>query len=84
VPRSAQCCSPRKHARRRASRAGKAGQSRPLAASRISPTQGRKIWRRKGCERAAPAGHESQLAYGSPAFVAGGVPHRPSSRTPPG
>ena len=28
----------------------------------------------KGYERAAPAGHESQLAYGSPVFVAGGIP----------
>lgn len=29
-----------------------------------------------GCERAAPAGHESQLAYGSPVFAAGGIPIR--------
>ncbi len=28
----------------------------------------------KGYERAAPAGHESQLAYGSPVFAAGGIP----------
>ena len=28
----------------------------------------------KGYERAAPASHESQLAYGSPVFAAGGIP----------
>jgi hypothetical protein len=28
----------------------------------------------KGYERAAPAGHESQLAYGSPVFAVGGIP----------
>jgi hypothetical protein len=28
----------------------------------------------KGHERAGPAGHESQLAYGSPVFAAGGIP----------
>jgi hypothetical protein len=27
-----------------------------------------------GGRRAAPAGHESQLAYGSPVFAAGGIP----------
>jgi hypothetical protein len=35
----------------------------------------------EGCERAAPAGHESQLAYGSLVFAAGGIPH-PRHRYP--
>lgn len=30
----------------------------------------------RGGLRAAPAGHESQLAYGSPVFAAGGIPVR--------
>jgi len=32
-----------------------------------APNPGRKILGLKGYERAAPAGHESQLTYGSPA-----------------